>query len=168
MEMSCQCIQKRLSAYQDNEVGEKEREQIAGHLKGCTACRSVHAEMDQLWRSVGGIPGIEVSPGFERRLLAKIRTAPEPRSWWSFASVYFGRRWIHVPAMVLGLMLMGVALGGYLGNVLVSVSRSVPGWGVSSQTSEDIYSFNVFTAVPPGTLGEGYLRMASFTEDSRK
>ena len=68
------------------------------------------------------------------------------------------------------LVLVGVVLGGYLGNVLVSGSRSVPGWGVSSQNSEDVYSFKVFAAVPPGTLGEGYLRMASFsfTEDSRK
>jgi hypothetical protein len=32
----------------------------------------------------------------------------------------------------------------------------------------DIVSFRVFSATPPGTLGDGYLRMAHFTEEVRK
>jgi|WetSurMetagenome_2_1015567.scaffolds.fasta_scaffold104556_1 anti-sigma factor RsiW len=166
--MNCRHIRKRLTAYQDGEIGGEERNRISAHLEGCPACRSFYAEMDRLWQEMGEIPEVEVTQGFERSLLAKIHTAPAPRSWWSFPSIFVVHRWIPAPAVALGLMLMGVALGGYLGNVLVSSSRSVPGWGVSSQNSEDIYSFKVFAAVPPGSLGEGYLRMASFTEDSRK
>jgi anti-sigma factor RsiW len=156
--MNCRRIQKRLAAYQDSEVKGKEREQIAAHLEGCPACRNAYAKLETTWQSLGEIPEIEASRGFEQRLFTKIRTAPESR--WRFPWA-----WFPAPATAFGLLLIGAALGGYLGNALVSGSRSVPDGTIISQNSADVHSFNVFSAVPRGTLGDGYLRMAGFTED---
>jgi anti-sigma factor RsiW len=158
--MNCHRIQKRLAAYQDGEVGGKEREQIVAHLEGCPTCRNAYAELETAWQSLGAIPEIETSRGFEQRLFARIRTAPESRFWRSFRWA-----WFPAPAMAFGLLLIGVALGGYLGNALVSGSRFVPDGTVFSESSAAVHSFNVFSAVPRGTLGDGYLRMAGFTED---
>jgi anti-sigma factor RsiW len=163
--MNCHRIQKRLAAYQDGEIGGKERERIAAHLEGCPACRCAYAELDRVWLALEKIPEIQASPGFEQRLFAKIHTAPEPRFFWRFPRIF---QWFPAPAMALVLMLMGAALGGFLGNVLVSGSRSVPDRAVYSQNSADILSFKIFAAVPPGTLGDGYLRMAHLMEDRRK
>ncbi|TSA47052.1 MAG: hypothetical protein D4R56_02790 [Deltaproteobacteria bacterium] len=166
--MRCHRIQKRLSAYQDGEVGGKERERIAIHLEGCPACRSALAEQEQAWQSLENIPEIQASPGFERRLFERINAVPEPRSRWRFLWVSWIYRAYPAPAMAAVLLLVGTVLGGYLGNALVSGFSSAPVQMQASRAGTDIVSFRVFSAAPPGTLGDGYLRMAHFTEEVRK
>ena len=166
--MRCHRIQKRLAAYQDGEVSEKERERITAHLEGCPACRSAYAELEQAWQSLETIPGIEASAGFERRLFERINAVPDPHTWWSFHWVPRVDRWRLAPAMAAILLLVGTVLGGYLGNALVSGFSSAPAQVQASWADADIVSFRVFSAAPPGTLGDGYLRMAHFTEEVRK
>ena len=166
--MRCYRIQKRLAVYQDGEVGGKERERIAAHLEGCLACRSAYAELEQAWQSLEKIPEIEASAGFERRLFERINAVPEPRSRWRFPWVSWIYRTYPAPAMAAVLLLVGTVLGGYLGNALVSGLSSAPAQVHASRAGTDIVSFRVFSAAPPGTLGDGYLRMAHFTEEYRK
>jgi anti-sigma factor RsiW len=166
--MSCHHIQKRLSAYQDGEIAGEERKRIVAHLEGCPACRSAYAELGQAWQLLEKIPEIEVSPGFERRLSARINTLPEPRSWWRFPWIDWVYRAYPAPAMAAVVLLVGVVLGGYLGNALVSGFSSAPAQVQVSSVSVDTVSFSVFAAAPPGTLGDGYLRMAHFTEEVQK
>lgn len=166
--MRCHRIQKRLAAYQDGEVGGKERERIAAHLEGCPACRSAYAELEQAWQRLEKIPEIQASAGFERRLFERINAVPEPRSRWRFPWVSWIDRAYPAPAMAAVLLLVGTVLGGYLGNALVSGLSSAPAQVQASRVGTDIVSFRVFSAAPPGTLGDGYLRMAHFTEEYRK
>ena len=166
--MRCNHIQRRLSAYQDGEIAGEERERIAAHLEGCPACRSAHAELEQAWQSLETIPEIQASPGFEQRLFERINAVPEPRAWWRFPWVSWVDQWRLAPAMAAVLLLVGVVLGGYLGNALVSGFSSAPAQVQVSKAGADIVSFRVFSAAPPGTLGGGYLRMAHFTEEVRK
>ena len=161
-------IQKRLAAYQEGEVSGKERERIAAHLEGCLACRSAYAELEQAWQRLERIPEIEVSAGFERRLFDRINAVPEPRSRWRVPWVSWIYRAYPAPAMAAVLLLVGTVLGGYLGNALVSGFSSAPAQVHGSRVGTDIVSFRVFSAAPPGTLGDGYLRMAHFTEEVRK
>ena len=166
--MRCHRIQKRLAAYQDGEMGGEEREQIAAHLRGCPSCRIVHAELEQAWQRLEKIPEIQASQGFERRLFERIDALPEPRSGWRLPWVSWVYRAYPAPAMAAVLLLVGTVLGGYLGNALVSGFSSAPAQVQASRTGTDIVSFRVFSAAPPGTLGDGYLRMAHFTEEYRK
>ena len=164
--MNCRRIRKRLAAYQDGEIGEEERDRVSTHLQGCPSCRSCYAELEQVWQSLGKIQEIQVSGGFERRLFSKIHTAAGPRSQWRFPWVF---QWFPSPAMAFGVVLIGIALGAYMGNLLMeSSARHVVSLAGNSPESTGIYSFSAFAAVPPGTLGDGYLRMANFTEDRRK
>jgi anti-sigma factor RsiW len=166
--MRCHRIQKRLAAYQDGEVGGKERERIAAHLEGCPACRSAYAELEQAWQRLEKIPEIQASAGFERRLFERINAVPEPRSRWRFPWVSWIDRAYPAPVTAAVLLLVGTVLGGYLGNALVSGLSSAPAQVQASRVGTDIVSFRVFSAAPPGTLGDGYLRMAHFTEEYRK
>ena len=166
--MRCRRIQKRLAAYQDGEVGGKERDRISTHLEGCPACRSAYAELEQAWQSLETIPEIQASAGFERCLFERIDAVSEPRSRWRFAWVSWIYRAYPAPAMAAVLLLVGTVLGGYLGNALVSGFSSALAQAQVSRAGTDIVSFRVFSAAPPGTLGDGYLRMAHFTEEVRK
>ena len=166
--MRCHRIQKRLAVYQDGEVSGKERERISTHLEGCPACRSAYAELEQAWQSLEKIPGIQASAGFEGRLFERINAVPEPRSRWRFPWVSWIYRAYPAPAMSVVLLLVGTVLGGYLGSALVSGFSSAPAQVLASRAGTDIVSFRVFSVAPPGTLGDGYLRMAHFTEEVRK
>ena len=166
--MRCRRIQKRLSAYQDGEIAGEEQDRIAAHLEVCPACRSAYAELDLLWQSLEKVPEIEASPGFEGRLFDRIDAVPEPRSRWRFPWVAWVDQWQPAPVMAAVLLLVGTVLGGYLGNALVSSFASAPAQVQASSVDTAIVSFRVFSAAPPGTLGDGYLRMAHFTEEDRK
>jgi anti-sigma factor RsiW len=166
--MRCHRIQKRLAAYQDGEVGGKERDRISAHLKGCPACRSAYAKLEQTWQRLEKIPEIQASAGFERRLFERINAVPDPHSRWRLPWVSWIYRAYPAPAMAAVLLLVGTVLGGYLGNALVSGFSPAPAQVQASRAGTDIVSFRVFSAAPPGTLGDGYLRMAHFTEEVRK
>ena len=167
--MSCHRIQKRLSAYQDGEIAGEERERIAAHLEGCPACRSAYAELEQVWQIAGENSG---NRGFCRIRTASFRdgSTPFPSPVHGGASPGFPGfiRAYPAPAMAAVLLLVGMVLGGYLGNALVSGFSSAPAQVQVSMAATDIVSFRVFAAAPPGTLGDGYLRMAHFTEEDRK
>jgi len=167
--MRCRRIQERLSAYQDGEIAGEERSRIAGHLEGCPACRSAYAELEQAWQLLEKITEIDAAPGFEKRLAEKIRALPEPRSRWRFPWAAWGIQWRLAPAMALGVAVIGITLGAYLGNLLVGGgSQTAFTQAGSSQTGGAIHTFRAFAATPPGSLGDGYLRLAAFEEDHRK
>ena len=166
--MRCHRIPTRLAVYQDGEVGGKEREQISAHLEGCPACRSAYAKLEQTWQRLEKIPEIQASAGFERRLFERINAVPDPRSRWRLPWVSWIYRAYPAPAMAVVLLLVGTVLGGYLGNALVSGLSPAPAQVQASRAGTDIVSFRVFSAAPPGTLEDGYLRMAHFTEEVRK
>jgi anti-sigma factor RsiW len=166
--MRCHRIQKRLAAYQDGETDGDERERITAHLEGCPACRNAYAELEQVWQRLEKIPEIKASAGFEQRLFEWIDAVPEPRSRWRFPWVSWVYRAYPALAMAAVLLLMGTVLGGYLGNALVSGLSSAPAQAQASRVGTGIVSFRVFSAAPPGTLGDSYLRMAHFTEEIRK
>ena len=166
--MNCRRIQKSLSAYQDGEIVGEERERISAHLEGCPAYRSAYAELEQVWQRLEKIPEIQASAEFEQCLFERIDAVPEPLSRWRFPWVSWVYRAHPAPAMAAVLLLVGMVLGGYLGNALVSGFSSAPAQVQASWADADIVSFRVFSAAPPGTLGDGYLRMAHFTEEYRK
>jgi anti-sigma factor RsiW len=166
--MNCHRIQKRFAAYQDGEIGGEERQRIAAHLEGCADCRSAYAKLEHVWQSLEKIPEIQTFAGFEERLFERIDAAHAPNAWWRFPWVDWVYQAYPAPAMAAVVLLVGVALGGYLGNALVTGFSSAPAQVQVSRTDTDILSFRVFSAAPPGTLGDGYIRLAHFTQEDRK
>ena len=165
--MKCSQVQERLSAFQDGELNPRERESISDHLKSCSACREQYAEMEKVWRALGDLREILPEPGFYGELVKKINESNETRSpvgfQWLFQS--FSSPWA-----ASTLLLAGILIGTFLGNILVkSDSFPFPRNRIAhSQAANEVFSLRAFDPIPPGTLGDKYLRMANYGEEGRR
>src|SRR4030043_2138837 len=74
--MKCHSVQKKLSAYQDNELEPREEKQVRSHLLSCRACREQFAELERVWQTLGGLEEIRPDPWFYPQLVRKVK---EPR-----------------------------------------------------------------------------------------
>jgi anti-sigma factor RsiW len=161
--MKCSQVQERLSAFQDGELKPQEKEGVSEHLESCPACRERYAEMEKVWQGLGDFKGILPEPGFYGQLVKKINESHETRSparfQWLFQ--FFSSPWV-----ASTLLLAGILIGTFLGNFLAGSDLFPfrPGMARKSLEAVEVVSFRVFDPVPPGTLGEGYLRMVRNTE----
>jgi anti-sigma factor RsiW len=161
--MKCHNIQKRLSAYQDGELDPREQEQVRNHLLSCQACREQYAELERVWLTLGDFEEMHPDPWFYRQVVRKIK---EPREQRLFPGLQWVPRLLPAPVIVSILLVVGILTGTYLGNIL---SRSNIFLLHYEQTSETVLnSMRVFDPAPPGTLAEGYYRMASYKESESR
>ena len=114
--MKCHQIQKRLSAFQDGELKPQEQEGFSKHLESCSACRERYAEMEKVWHALGGFKEILPEQEFYGKLVKKINESNETR-------LPFGFQWISKlfssPWAASALLVLGILLGTFLGNILV-------------------------------------------------
>jgi predicted anti-sigma-YlaC factor YlaD len=163
--MKCHNIQKKLSAYQDRELEPQEQEQVRSHLLNCQACREQFAELERVWKTLGGLEEIQPDPWFYRQVIKKIR---EPREQGFLPTLQHVFRLSRIPVAVSIILIIGLLAGTYLGSILARCDlfpfQSYP----VSDSPGVLTSMRVFDPAPPGTLAEGYYRMASYKEnDSR-
>jgi anti-sigma factor RsiW len=164
--MNCRQIRKKLTAFQDGELNADDRALVSAHFQSCPSCRSVYAEMEEVWKSLNMINEIEPSPGFYRNLYWKIHT---PATNHQRRQVPWFLQLFPTPVFALALLLIGLGLGAFLGDAIVTVGPwSIKNQTGYSQTLRDFDSFKVFAPLPPGTLGDSYVRMASATEGYAK
>jgi anti-sigma factor RsiW len=165
--MRCKDIQKRLSAFQDGELGPKERDLIAGHLKECQSCQGELAKLERAWMALEGLPGIQPEPDFYRQVVRKINESYEPRRFPRLKEVFQ----VFSPLAACTLLAMGLLIGTFAGNYLAGsglISFPSPQEGNGPLQAIEVVSFQAFNAVPPGTLGDGYLHMVSNMETQYK
>jgi len=158
--MKCHQVQKRLSAFQDGELNSRARERISDHLESCSACRERYAEMEKVWQSLGEFKEILPEPGFYGQLVKKINESNETRSPAGFQWVFqiFSSSWA-----TSTLLIAGILIGTFLGNILAK-SDLFPfqqNQAAHSQAAIEVFSLKVFDPIPPGTLADKYMRMAS-------
>jgi predicted anti-sigma-YlaC factor YlaD len=165
--MRCPKVRRRLSAYQDGELKPGEAVRVEAHLQDCPACRERYQELDRIWRSLGELGGIQPSPGFYSRLARRIEGQQR-------AGLLTRLRWaVHPLTAALpspAVLILGILVGIYTGNLVATGglkplrSRS----GSSMAGAVTLLSLRAFDAVPPGTLGEGYLRAVCELKDGHR
>ena len=164
--MKCRRVQKKLSAYQDGELKPLEREEISRHLLSCGSCREKYEQLDRVWQTLGGLEEISPSPWFYPQLVRKLK---ESRNRGLLPALQHVFRFIGAPAVASIILVIGLAAGSYLGSNLARrdlfPSQSI---AVSDSQSGFFASMRVFDPAPPGTLAEGYLRMASYEENGSR
>ena len=163
--MKCSKIQKKLSAYQDKELDPRGQEEVRSHLASCLACREQFAELERIWKIVGQFEEIHPDPWFYRQIVRKIK---EPREQASLPTLQHVFWLFRTPVAVSIILIIGLLAGTYLGSILARYDlfpfQSYP----VSDSRGVLTSMRVFDPAPPGTLAEGYYRMASHKEsDSR-
>ena len=95
MKDSCSSISKLLEKYFDQEVTEKERLLVEGHLQDCLACRNALESMEEL-RTLIKVPVEEAIqkeefPWVWQKIEMEIRSPQEKLTWWQFL-----RSWLDV------------------------------------------------------------------------
>ena len=163
--MKCRNVQKKLSAYQDGELEPREQEQVRSHLLSCRTCREQHAEFSRVWQTLGGVEEIHPDPWFYQQIVRKIK---EPREQALLPTLQHVFRLFRTPVAVSIILIIGLLAGTYLGSILARCDLFPFQSSPVSDSQGVLTSMRVFDPAPPGTLAEGYYRMASYKEsDSR-
>ncbi len=164
--MKCRNVQKKLSAYQDNELEDHEREQIRSHLLSCRACREHYQELERVWQTLGELREIQPDPWCYPQVARKIG-GPRDRGLLPNLRWFFKRA--RTPAIVSILLAIGVLAGAYLGNILARCDFFPFQPPQPTYSQEALFdSLKVFDPAPPGTLAHGYLQIASYKESESR
>jgi anti-sigma factor RsiW len=159
--MKCGQVQKRLSAFQDGELNPQEQERVSDHLESCSACREQYAEMEKVWQTLGDFKEILPEPGFYGQLVKKINERQANRFPVGFQWLF---QFISSPWVTSTLLIAGILIGTFLGNILAK-SDLFPfqqSQASHSQAAIEVFSLKVFDPIPPDTLADKYMRMASY------
>ena len=164
--MKGQDVQKKLSPFQDGELKPKDQDRVAKHLQGCQACQEEFAKLERVWQALEGLPEIHPDRDFYGQLIKKINEPYERRSLPGLKGVFQ----LFSSLTVCILLIAGVLVGTFLGNFLAGndLFQFRPTLTENSPKAVEVVSFRAFDPVPPGTLGDGYIRMVSNTEIQHK
>jgi anti-sigma factor RsiW len=157
--MKCHIVQKKLSAYQDRELELREQEQVTSHLLSCRTCREQYAELERVWQTLGELPEVQADPFFYQRLTKKMEEPPK-RLFLPVFEGFFQRLRVPVYASIL---FIGILVGTYLGNFLTRDGLFRTNHVSHPEEMTDFISLRAFDPLAPGTLGDGYVRMVSYT-----
>ena len=167
--MKCHQVQNRLSAFQDGELKPQEQVRVSNHLRSCSACRERYEEMERVWQALADFKEVPPEPGFYGQLLKKINECNETRFPARFQRLqglfqFFSPSWATAT-----LLIGGILIGTFLGNALVR-NELFPFHQnrTDSQAASEVFSLRAFGPIPPGTLGDKYLRMANYGEGGHR
>jgi len=100
-------MDRRLSAYLDDELPEAERKRIEAHLEECSRCRQSLQQMRESWDRLGALPQETPAPFFYTRLHHRLHTV----------KIYKGiTDHVLVPFSFACALLFGVFTGSLVGN----------------------------------------------------
>ena len=164
--MKCRSVQKKLSAYQDRELKPREQEEVSRHLLNCQPCREQFAELERVWRTLGGLEEIHPDPWFYRQIVRKNKEPREQGLLPNFQRVF---RLMPSPVIASILLVIGILAGTYLGSILTRHDL-LPSQNDPLINSQGTFfsSLKVFDPAPPGTLAHGYLQMVSYKESESR
>jgi anti-sigma factor RsiW len=161
--MKCHSIQKKLSAYQDNELETHEREQVKNHMLSCQSCREEYEKLNLVWQTLGKLEETHPDPWFYRQVVSKIM---EPHEQALLPTLQHVFRLFRTPVAVSIILIIGLVAGSYLGGILARFDLSPFQTNPASYSQSAFFtSMRVFDPAPPGTFADGYLRMVSYKEN---
>ncbi len=154
----CPQVKRRLSAFLDNEVSEKEKFYISEHLKSCVNCQNDLERLSEVSGLLDLVEEVEVSPYFMVRLRQRIAEEKSKRVVW--LPLLEWRKRIFVPVGIALLFFIAVLGGNYLGHWLnqrvekaVELNEEVA--NVAGITSLEDFSEGSLVDAYAGLLAEG-------------
>jgi predicted anti-sigma-YlaC factor YlaD len=155
--MKCHSVQKKLSAYQDNELETHEREQVKNHMLSCQSCREEYEKLNLVWQTLGKLEGIHPDPWLYRQLVRKIK---EPHEQAFLPILQHVSRLFPAAVTVSVILAIGITVGSYLGGVLARFDLFPFQTNPASYSQEALFtSMRFFDPAPPGSFADGYLRV---------
>lgn len=137
--MKCKKAKRRLSAFMDNGLKEKEGKEMKVHLEDCSSCSEELKEMSFSWGLLLNLKPVEPPLYLIQKTIAEVAIAKERLSWWQEILLR--------PATVIATVALGILIGGFLGEFFHSYF---------SQTSDEFVSsisLDSFSDFPEGSAG---------------
>ena len=146
--MKCSQIRKKLSAYLDDEVSERDKKVMSEHLKHCLECQKELSVLSNVVDSISALQGMKVPPFFMTHLRQRMREEAEPIPF-----LQKMRRFTMSAATAIAVV-VSLLIGNQIGRTLY---HSVAGTTVQ-QISEttDVLGIGTFEEFPDGSLSDFY------------
>ncbi|MCK4618140.1 zf-HC2 domain-containing protein [Candidatus Aerophobetes bacterium] len=155
--MKCKRLRRKLVAYLDGELREKQKHLIKKHLSQCAECRKEAHLLNESFCLLKGQDYLKPSEDFLANLWERIYSTEEKQL---LPQVIFGRL-VHLilPAAVAAVLIIGVLVGS-------SVEKIIPSQTVKLKEERYLTSIGLdsFQDLPTGSLPEIYLNLASAEE----
>jgi anti-sigma factor RsiW len=156
---SCVRIRKRLGAYLDGELNDRETGAVDTHVATCETCRATVEELRRLAPAMHAVKVPPVPPGLADQVMARARARlatprrPVTRNslqWWQSVStpLRFG-----ACATLLLAFLFGLTIGR--GDFLSGNEQTI------ADGAAGMEGFEWFSQTPPASLGSTYIVIAS-------
>ena len=137
--MNCRSAEPLFSSYVEDELSQKERHELEGHLEECSRCSAAVQEMRATIDLLGALPSYETGPAFEEEVMDRIRSGealrPSLVEWLSELLTPVRLR----PLFLAGAAGCAIWIATFVGNPVTYVSRLAHGNdarpGATSSTS---------------------------------
>lgn len=138
--MKCKRVKRRLSAFLDDELKEKEKKEVKWHLEGCSSCSKELEGLSFSWDILLKLEPVEPPPYIIQRTIAEVTAGKEKMPWWQEILLR--------PATVMAIIVLGILIGGLLGQSLY-LNNNYPG----EEFAVSIY-LDSFAEFPEGSVGK--------------
>ena len=146
--MKCSEVKRKLSAYLDGEMSERDKKDIAEHVQQCKGCKEELAALSKVMDALGVLEGMEPPPYFITRVRQCVRE--EGKS----APFLEKIRSVAISFATAAAVVVSVLIGNQFGRTLYqSVAPTV-----ASQTAEtnDMFGLGTLEEFPDGSLSDIY------------
>ena len=151
--MRCRRVRRRLSAFLDGELSEKQASQMAEHIAACPDCQQEVASLSSVWEQLGERREVDPSPYFWTRLRARIAQAEERR--FSLDHVLGMLSRLLVPATTVAASVVGLWIGGALYDIY-GEDRLDP-W----EQAATVLHLDALDDFPAESIGLAYMELVS-------
>jgi len=152
--MDCNKAKKRLKAYLDRALPDKEAQALQAHIQNCPHCAQETAVLSRAWDILLELPEPEIIPDLLPETLARIRSLQKESLWEKLS------RWLTLipgPAAAATALALGLYFGTSIGTSISQI-YSTP------QEQEDPLYLEIFNDVPPQSIGDAYLSITKGKE----
>ncbi len=160
--MSHKQIQRKLLLFLDDELTKNEKNKIKQHLKSCATCSKQLETLTELWKLNSRAKTIEPSPFLWTRVAARIKEYETHKRLFSDFFEHVAQ--LARPGLVLLMLVTGILLGIYIGNVPASSNTQSASVRSLAQERERFFNslhLDSFRDLPPESVGGVYVTLAS-------
>ena len=163
--MHCEHIRKKLNAYMDGELPEKQRPIVEAHLASCESCRRQLEDIrgiDELFQGTLSVP--PVPDGLVARIMAEARRKqpmgiPEKHS---LLPVWNPLQWIAELSASMRLAACATVILALVAGLSLDGGQ-ITGRNASIEPEKNLYGLEWFDPAPPDSIGSVYIAMATQT-----
>ena len=114
--MTCSQVKKKLNAYLDGEISEKEQQSISEHITSCASCQQELEALKIVSQTLTDVDDVEVTPYFRMHLKNRLRderTGGEK----TFSFLEWIRK-VTIPIAATALFVISIIAGGQMGRII--------------------------------------------------